>query len=132
MHAAHVFSTQCRTLSAATVHCMSDLRTYHHQHHTQFAHSCTIYVGLAQARPNELLSVDVVKIEPLQCVNIHAYGCPIILTQLSYMEKLGGEGVAMMWVNASYYRSYTELGRQWLDKNEHIPSLFVSHMLSGT
>ena len=48
------------------------------------------------------------------------------------MEKLGGEGVAMMWVNASYYRSYTELGRQWLDKNEHIPSLFVSHMLSGT
>lgn len=54
-----------------------------------------------------------------------------ISQELSYLEKLGGEGVAMMWVNASYYRSYTELGRQWLDKNEHIPSLFVSHMLSA-
>ena len=44
---------------------------------------------------------------------------------------MGGEGVAMLWANGSYYRSYSNLGQKWLDKNEHISSMFVSHMLSG-
>lgn len=51
--------------------------------------------------------------------------------QISYIEKLGGEGVAMMWVNGTYYRVFTKLGHQWLEKNDHVPALFVSHMLSG-
>ena len=33
----------------------TDGRTYHHHvDHIQFAHSCTAYVGLAQARPNKV------------------------------------------------------------------------------
>ena len=37
----------------------------------------------------------------------------------------------MLWANGSYYRSYSNLGQMWLDKNEHISSMFVSHMLFG-
>ena len=60
----------------------SDVRTYHHHLHTQFAHSCTVYVGLVQARPNKSNS-GVKGAYSFVFSNISVDYCPRIMTVAS-------------------------------------------------